>query len=363
MPGPMTMSIPKFFKKRETFRLIGFIGAVLLFSGCITPHLPVLKHVNGESIVFIGDQPAKLAWLPAHERPLRVRSTYRPSTNTIYYLEGIDFKVDRPGGTLTRTTGSRLPDFRTNMLYGKEAFDHSKFPGFGNDAFFAYVDYSLAEPAHWPIQPSQLQFLNQTRAKLTRGGPFKIIAFGDSITAGYNILDPADIFWKRWVNDLKQRYPKAQITAVNGATAGDTTGMGLQRLKVKVLDEHPDLVLIGFGMNDHNVKGYGTTLEDFEGNLETMIKRIRQQTSAEIILYSAFPPNPKWKFGSHHMVDYATATARVADRQSCAYADVFDNWQHLAEQKKPEDLLANDINHPNDFGHWIYYRVFCALGL
>jgi hypothetical protein len=25
--------------------------------------------------------------------------------------------------------------------------------------------------------------------------------------------------------------------------------------------------------------------------------------------------------------------------------------------------LGNNINHPNDFGHWIYYRVFSAIGL
>jgi hypothetical protein len=42
---------------------------------------------------------------------------------------------------------------------------------------------------------------------------------------------------------------------------------------------------------------------------------------------------------------------------------VFDNWQSLAVRKKPEDLLGNNINHPNDFGHWIYYSVFAKLGL
>jgi hypothetical protein len=47
----------------------------------------------------------------------------------------------------------------------------------------------------------------------------------------------------------------------------------------------------------------------------------------------------------------------------CAHADVFDNWQTLAARKKPEDMLGNNINHPNDFGHWIYFQVFEAMGL
>ena len=28
----------------------------------------------------------------------------------------------------------------------------------------------------------------------------------------------------------------------------------------------------------------------------------------------------------------------------------------IAARKKPEDLLGNNINHPNDYGHWVYFR-------
>jgi hypothetical protein len=114
-------------------------------------------------------------------------------------------------------------------------------------------------------------------------------------------------------------------------------------------------------MNDHN-KG-GVPVPQFEQNLKQMIARIRSETGAEVVLFSAFPPNPRWKFGSHHMQDYAAATQRVAHEAGVAYACVFDNWQAMAARKKPEDLLGNNINHPNDFGHWIYYRVLCELGL
>jgi acyl-CoA thioesterase-1 len=187
------------------------------------------------------------------------------------------------------------------------------------------------------------------------------VAFGDSITAGGDASRVDYIFWNRWADELKRKYPTARITAHNGATGGDSTVQGLERLQTKVLSERPDLVLVGFGMNDHNTMG--VPVPQFERNLKEMIARIRQETEAEIILFSAFPPNPKWKFGSHHMEDYASATERVAGEVSCAYADVFGNWQALAERKKPEDLLGNNINHPNDFGHWIYYRVLSAIGL
>jgi hypothetical protein len=93
------------------------------------------------------------------------------------------------------------------------------------------------------------------------------------------------------------------------------------------------------------------------------VARIRNEAGAEVILFSAFPPNPQWKFGSHRMEEYEAATHRVARDMSCAFADVFNNWKALAARKKPEDLLGNNINHPNDFGHWIYFRVLERLGL
>lgn len=312
-------------------------------------------------MVFIGDEPSALAFPPAAAGPLRLRSTYTPGPATVVYEEGRDYRYDTARGTLSRLPGSRLPDFRTNVLHGQSDFDHTKFPGYGNKAFFAYADYPLASAVTWPVQPTQVHRLTATRARLAAGGALTIVAFGDSITNGGEASTPDLIFWQRWTDDLKAKYPSARLNAINGATGGDTTVRGLQRLQAKVLDAKPDLVLIGFGMNDHNRRG--VPLPDFERNLRDLVARIRASTTAEIVLFSTFPPNPKWTHGTQRMAEYAAATGRVANDTGCAYADVFNNWQSMAARKRPEDLLANNINHPNDFGHWIYYRVFSALGL
>lgn len=336
------------------------IGAVGLF-GCVhRPALAVRQQV-GESVVFIGEEPASLAFSPQAKAPLSVRSAYRPGPGVVEYVAGQDYAVDFAAGTLRRLPGSRIPDFRTNSLFGQEEFDHSKFPGFGNGGFFAFVDYAFPATNVWPVQPSQVALLTKSAAKLKAGGEFKLVAFGDSITAGGDATKPELIFWNRWADELRARHPQARITAVNGATGGDSTVQGLARLQAKVLDQKPDLVLIGFGMNDHN-KG-GVPIPQFEANLKELIARIRAANGAEVVLFSAFPPNPKWKFGSHRMELYAAATERVARETGCAFADVFGNWQALAERKKPEDLLGNNINHPNDFGHWVYFRVLSELGL
>ncbi|HEY5913881.1 MAG TPA: SGNH/GDSL hydrolase family protein [Verrucomicrobiae bacterium] len=337
------------------------LAAVALLVGCGTPSQTRVERQAGESVVCIGESPAALAHVPIRAQPLLARSTYLPGQATVQYVEGRDFVLDYKAGTLRRIRGSRIPDFRTNMLFGKEEFDHTQFPGFGNSGYFVFVDYAFVPSEPWPVQEVQTRYLQATQSKLRAGGPVKIVAFGDSITAGGDASKPELIFWQRWATDLRGKYPQAQIAAINGATGGDSTVQGLQRLKAKVLDEKPDLVLIGFGMNDHNVGS--VPVPDFEQNLKKLISGIRSEAGAEVVLFSAFPPNPKWKFGTHHMADYAAATARVARDISCAYADVFDNWQALDARKKPEDLLGNNINHPNDFGHWIYFRVLQALGL
>jgi lysophospholipase L1-like esterase len=328
--------------------LLGLVTAIVL-SGCASNGS---QHQTGETVVLAGEAPAKLAFAPLLSEPVAVRSTYRDGLpRTIQYKSGRDYLLEA-SGQIKRTQGSRIPDFATNMLYGQEDFNHDRFPGFGNGAFFIYVDYAHREK--WAPPPAKPELgaarLPKTRQKLLAGEKVRIVAFGDSITAGGEASEPALIFWERWAAALRGKYPGAGIEITNGATGGDTTVQGLQRLSEKVIRQKPDLVLIGFGMNDHNREGFGVPLDAFAANLRTMIGRIRAETGAEVILYSAFPPNPKWHYGTHNMAAYAETTERVAREEQCAFADVYHRWMSLAERKKPEDLLGNNINHPNDFG-------------
>lgn len=351
--------------KPSILRSVSRVLAVLLLALGVVGCHPLKRSrpslVLGESVVLVGEEPARLAWIPIASKPIQVRNRYLPEPGAETYVQGRDFVFDPTQGTLRRTPGSRIPDFRTNSLFGKEDFDHSRFPGFGNTGFFVFVDYQHRTESPWPVQRPQVDLLPRAVAKLAKGGPFRIVAYGDSITAGGDATRPEWIFWNRWAEGLRKRHPGSGITILNGATGGDSTVQGLQRLQSKVLDQKPDLVLIGFGMNDHN-RG-GVPIPQFESNLREMIRRIRESNGAEVLLFSAFPPNPRWKFGSNRMEDYAAATRRAAEQTGSAYADVHGNWLTWSGRKKPEDMLGNNINHPNDFGHWLYFRVLEACGL
>jgi acyl-CoA thioesterase-1 len=340
--------------------LIG-ITAAIVASGCATVGATKSSQVWVESCVFVGQAPVSLTFVPAPSKRINLRNTYLNGPDSVEFTLGRDYLIDQADGTLRRTGNSRIPDFQQNILFGQENFDHSKFPGFGNQKFFVFADYVPATRVSWPIQTNEAWKLQRTLERLRNGQTVRVVAFGDSITAGGDATKPEYIFWERWAQSLRLKYPQASIESINGATGGDTTIQGLNRLQEKVLKIQPDLVLIGFGMNDHNINS--VSIPNFEKNLETLIERIREATTAEVVLFSAFPPNPKWKFGTHHMEDYADATERVAKSTNCAFADVFNNWQAIAARKKTEDMLGNNINHPNDFGHWIYFRVLEAMGL
>lgn len=316
--------------------------------------------IYGESLVLADTAPGLLCFDEIVPGSLSVRSTYEPGlADTVAYREDRDYVVNLKQGWIARTADSRIPDFSTNVLYGKKEFDHAEFPEYGNHAFFVWVDYATRNGRSLAIASEQSVFLTKTREKLASGGSFKIVVFGDSISTGCEASREGLQFYHRYADTLRKRFPAAIISIENGATAGDSSQEGLERLEEKVLSRKPDLVFIGFGMNDHNV---GTTpIDRFAENLASMVCAIWERTGAEILLYSTFPPNPDWRYSSHHMPLYAVATRDVAARLGCAFADVYSVWSEVLKRKDLPSLLGNNINHPNDFGHWLYLQALEAI--
>ena len=345
-----------------TLVLLGPALALAVLVGTAAPEAAEPPSQTGESLVLPGTEPGRLVHRRLAKGSVVVRSTYTPKLpNTVVYTEGRDYAVDYAQGQIRRLEGSRIPDYAKNSLFGKKDFDHRNFPGFGNYREFVFVDYRATDPFRWPVQARQERLLPRTRQRLRRGEPVTIVAFGDSITNGGDATAPELIYWQRWLAGLRRKYPRAAITGINGATGGDRTSEGLARLEEKVLARKPDLVLVAFGMNDQNVGSI--PLDRFEANLVELVDRIRKDTEAEIILLSSCLPNPNWHYTSGRMPEYGRATAKVAREKRCAFADVLTNWKAVVDRKKPEDLLSNNVNHPNDWGHWVYFRVLEGLGL
>ncbi len=338
----------------------------ILFCTTISLLMPAISGAGeemaicGESLVLAGETPGYLCFNELVPGSVSARNAYDSTKEgVLIYEPERDYVVDYAKGTIVRTPGSRIPDFTTNILYGKKEFDHNQFPGFGNTAFFVYVDYTTRNGSVLFPPTDQPDVLKQTRERLQKGGPFKVIAFGDSITYGGDATEERLQFTQRYAQWLQEQFPKAQVAFENGATGGDSTVSGLARLEEKVLTRQPDLVLLGFGMNDHNIGG--PEPEVFHDNLVQLVRTIRDRTGAEVLMFSTFPPNPDWKYGSHRMELFAAATERAAKTAGCAYADIFTAWNKTLKRKDCSSMLGNNINHPSDFGHWLYFEVLKSV--
>src|SRR5262245_24514574 len=100
---------------------------------------------------------------------------------------------------------------------------------------------------------------HKLRAKLTvdpsswRERNVMLVALGDSVTQGLG-LNPVmlgtEVYHEVFRRELITLYPTRSFSLVNAGVGGDNTGGGLARLQHDVLDPHPDLVTICFGLND-----------------------------------------------------------------------------------------------------------------
>ena len=315
------------------------------------------NYIHGESIVLDKVNPANLLFDKIISGSIVIRSNYDSKIpNTIIYKEGEDYIIDYKKGTIRRTEKSRIPDYSKHSLYGNKNFDYTKVKTYSNQPFFIWADYQTKNNTNISKPVFYQKNIKNSLDKLNKNKPLKIIIFGDSISCGGEVTEPRFAFYSRFIDWLQKKRPKCKITFENGATGGDTTVNGLVRVKEKVLTRNPDLVLVGFGMNDHN-KNF-VAPEEFQKNLESIVKQIKDKTNADLLLFSTFPPNPNWNASSHSMDKYAEITKKVAKETKSAYADVYSVWMEVLNRKNSQSLLNNNINHPNNFGHWIYSQAF-----
>jgi acyl-CoA thioesterase-1 len=104
----------------------------------------------------------------------------------------------------------------------------------------------------------------------------RIVAFGDSLTAGFR-LAPAEAFPVKLEKSLRARGIAVEIA--NAGVSGDTTAAGLERLDWAIPDG-TDIVILELGANDA-LRGLDPAAA--RRNLEAMITRIKTK-GARILL-------------------------------------------------------------------------------
>ncbi|MSP20259.1 MAG: arylesterase [Alphaproteobacteria bacterium] len=162
-----------------------------------------------------------------------------------------------------------------------------------------------------------------------------IVAFGDSLTAGYGLADPALFFPARLEGAL--RAAGVDVRLVNAGVSGDTSSGGLSRLDWSLV-ETPDLVILELGANDA-LRGIAPAIT--EANLDKMLAALAAKRIPVLLAGMLAPPNLGPEYGQAFNSLYTRLAAKYAVPLYPFFLD------GVAAQSA---LLQNDGMHPNARG-------------
>jgi lysophospholipase L1-like esterase len=178
----------------------------------------------------------------------------------------------------------------------------------------------LAVVAAWALWPSRYSRIENLGSRGT-----SIIAFGDSLTAGYG-ADPGEDYPSRLSTLLG-------VSVINAGVSGDTTESALARLETDVLSRDPRIVIVGLGGNDFL---RGAALPATEANLRAAVRKIQGAGAMVVLLGFRFPSLS---------ANYEKMYERVAKEERCLLVP------GVLAGILTDPALKSDEIHPNARGY------------
>ncbi|WP_072396187.1 arylesterase [Hyphomicrobium sp. CS1GBMeth3] len=133
--------------------------------------------------------------------------------------------------------------------------------------------------------------------------PVRIVAFGDSLTAGY-MLAPSEAFPEQLAKALKAKGHAVEIA--NAGVSGDTTAAGLERFDWAI-PEGTEAVIVELGANDA-LRGIDPDVT--RANLDTILTKIRGRNIDVLIAGMRAPKN----YGKDYEVRYESIFSDLAEK-------------------------------------------------
>ena len=125
--------------------------------------------------------------------------------------------------------------------------------------------------------------------------PPVILAFGDSLTAGFGVAPPENYPSRLQVILKEKGYPHR---VVNAGVSGDTTAGGVRRI-TWLLKQNPRIVVLALGANDGL---RGLSIGEMYSNLKQIIEICRERGAKVLLAGMKVPPNYGEKY-SQEFVD------------------------------------------------------------
>jgi acyl-CoA thioesterase-1 len=162
----------------------------------------------------------------------------------------------------------------------------------------------------------------------------KVVALGDSLTAGYGLLET-----QSYPSMLQQHLDRDgyQFEVVNAGVSGDTSAGGLRRLDW-ALDGNVRVLIVALGANDGL---RGLSVAQMKDNLSQIIARAREKNVVVILAGMEAPPN----FGEEYATAFRQAFRDVARENRVLFIPFL-----LKDVAGRGELNQADAIHPNPQG-------------
>lgn len=165
-------------------------------------------------------------------------------------------------------------------------------------------------------------------ASPAQADPVRIVAYGDSNTAGFGVTQP-----NKYPSQLERALTARghDVEVLNAGVSGDTTAGALRRFD-SAFPDHTDIAIVFLGRNDVR---FGLSMDTTRRNLNEIVGRLRTR-GVEVILAG---------FHSRDFSDIATAHGAFY------YPDFFDGVAENGVKKAGYTLIWDIVGHLNTRGY------------
>jgi acyl-CoA thioesterase-1 len=169
--------------------------------------------------------------------------------------------------------------------------------------------------------------------------PVKVLAFGDSLTAGYGLKQG-----EGFADQLQTAFRKMgrQVTVINGGVSGDTSAGGLARIDW-ALQDRPQVVILELGANDML---RGVSPDSTRANLAGIIEKAKA-AGAKVLLCGM---KAQRNLGADYVQRFDAIYPDLARQEAVTLYPFFMDGIIQVDGTADRALLQGDGLHPTEAG-------------
>ncbi|MBN8980841.1 MAG: SGNH/GDSL hydrolase family protein [Rhizobiales bacterium] len=198
--------------------------------------------------------------------------------------------------------------------------------------------------------------LPRVAKRIASGDPVTIVAFGSSTTVGYGVSSPAYTYPQRLADQLRHKFPTADITIINRGMGGQDTPEMMKRFNSAVLSSDPDLVIWQLGTNTV-IKGTEADVAATKVLVEDGLAQLQSRGIDVVLIDPQYVPAVTAKEeNASEMVKLIANVAKLRHVPLFPRFEIMREW-HENDKMPFDSFVIGDGLHMNDWG----YACFAQL--